>query len=66
MQVQGLPAGPNRNDQTGICGVVSGSARPSLPYLASFPPELRLFLVSGHEYTHVTFHGDIRRSLAAV
>ena len=34
--------------------------------LASFPPELRLFLINGHEYSHVTFHSDIQRVLAAV
>jgi hypothetical protein len=34
--------------------------------LASLPPELRLSLVKGHDHTHVIFHGDIRRFLAAV
>ena len=34
--------------------------------LVSLPPESRLFLINGHEYSHVTFHSDIQRLLAAV
>ena len=31
--------------------------------LESFPPESRLFLINGHEYSHVTFYSDIQRLL---
>ena len=34
--------------------------------LASRPPGSRLFLINGHEYSHVTFRSDIQRLLAAV
>jgi len=29
--------------------------------LARFDPELRVFLINGHQCTHVTLRGDIRR-----
>ncbi len=34
--------------------------------LVSLPPESRLFLINDHEYSHVSFHSDIQRVLAAV